>query len=76
MSIEVYLGHKRPDTLTLAIRKQYFMFMVDVDIGIRPTTIPPITNLNLVYCYVFQDLLLVVMGELYIGTRPSIIPNK
>ena len=50
MLIEVDLGHKRPATITLAIRKQELMLRVELNIGLRPATIPPITKVNVVDC--------------------------
>ena len=50
MFIDVDLGHKRPDTITLLIRKHDLMLKGEVDIGLRLDNITPITKLNMVYC--------------------------
>ena len=50
MLVEVDIGHNRSDTLTLEIWEQDFMLKVEVDIGIRPYTLPPITPVTMVYC--------------------------
>ena len=74
--LEADLGHKIPATLPLVIRKQELIFKGEVDIGLRPTNIPPITNVKVVDCCIFQEILLVVMGELYICPRPATITPK
>ena len=51
--IEVDLGHKRPDTLPLEIGEQELMLKGEVDIGIRPATITPITKVKVIYCCIF-----------------------
>ena len=48
--VEVELGLKIPATLPLAIVEQELMFTVEVDIGLIPATLPPITQVDLVYC--------------------------
>ena len=48
----------------------------EVYIGLQTATIPPITNMNVVDCWIFQEILLVVMGELYIVSRLATIPPK
>ena len=45
---EVDLGHKRPATIPLAIGKQELMLKGDVDIGLIPATITPITKVTVV----------------------------
>ena len=52
------------------------MLKGDVDIGLIPTTISPITKVKVVYCWLFQDILLLLMQELYIDPRPATIPPK
>ena len=46
MLIEVDIGHKRPSTLPLEIGKQELMLNGGVDIGLRKSTITPITKVN------------------------------
>ena len=41
--LEVELGLKRPSTLPLAIAEQELMLTVEMSIGLRTSTIPPIT---------------------------------
>ena len=50
MLVEVDLCHNRPAIPHLAIGEHKLMLKGEVDIGIRPATIPPITNVNVVYC--------------------------
>ena len=47
-----------------------------MDIGIQPATIPTITKVNVVHCWIFQEILLVVMVELGIGLRPFTVPPE
>ena len=76
MLIEVDLGHKIPATITIAIMEQELTLKVEVDIGIKPATITPITKVKVVDCLLYQEIMLVVMGELDISPRPSTIPPK
>ena len=50
MLIEVDLGHKIPSTIPLKIREQMLMLKGEVDIGLRPATIPPIIKVKVLYC--------------------------
>ena len=50
MLVEVDLGHKIPDNLPLSIGGKKLMLKGEADIGLRPATIPPITNMNVVDC--------------------------
>ena len=43
---------------------------------LRPDTIPPLTKVNVVDCLIFQEILLVVMGELDICPKQATIPTK
>ena len=52
------------------------MLKVEVDIGIRPATIPLIARLKVVDFRLFKEILLSVMGELEIGPIPVTIPPK
>ena len=47
-----------------------------VDIGISPGNITPITKVSVVDYLIFQEILLVVMGELDKGPRTSTLPPK
>ena len=47
-----------------------------MDIGLIPYIITPMTNVNVVDCWIFQNILLMVMRELDIGPRPDTIPPK
>ena len=76
MFIEVDIGHKRPDNLPLEIGEQELTFKGEVVISIRPATITPITKANVVYFWLFQEIMLVVMGDLDIGHIPATIPPK
>ena len=46
------------------------MLKVEVDIGLCPATITCITKVNMVYCSLYQEIMLVGMGELDINPRP------
>ena len=52
------------------------MLKEEVDIGLLPATVPPLTKSNVLDCWIFQEILLVVMEELDIGPRPATIPPK
>ena len=70
--IEVDLFTNRPATLTLSIMEQELMLKREFNKGLRTDTISPITTRLLI----FQEILLVVMGEVDIGTRQSTLPTK
>ena len=55
------IGHKRPANIPLEIRKQELMLKLEVDIVIRPDAIPPITEVNMLDCCLFQEILLLAM---------------
>ena len=44
------LGLKRPETIILKIVDKVLIVMVEVDIGLRPATLPHITQVNVLYC--------------------------
>ena len=50
MLIKVDLGHKRSENVLLEIREQEFMLEGEVDIGLRLSTIDPLTKANVVDC--------------------------
>ena len=52
------------------------MLTGEVDIGLRTANFPLITKVNVVYCWIFQEILLVVMGELDIGPIPATLLAK
>ena len=77
---EANMGHKRPANLTLSIVEQVFMVMVEVDIGLRPATLPYTTQVDVVDCW-FYNFLLVLLKKMFmvtrkvgIGIRPSTLP--
>ena len=57
MMIDVYLGLKITATFPLVIWDRLLVVMVDVDIGPRPATLPPITQVTMAYCCVYLVLL-------------------
>ena len=59
--VEVDLGHKRPATLLLIIGEQEVMFQGEVNISLRPATIPPITKVNVVDFLLHQYIYIVSM---------------
>ena len=52
------------------------MFKGEVDICLRPSNINPITKVTVVDCWFQQEILLVVMRYLDIGSRPATLPPK
>ena len=52
------------------------MLKVEVDIGLRPAIITPITKLNVLYFWIFQKILLFVMEELGIVKIPATLHPK
>ena len=50
LMVYVELGIKKPATLTLEIVDQDMMLMGDLNIGLRPETIPPITQAVMADC--------------------------
>ena len=50
MLIKVDTGNKIPANLPFAIRGKGLVLKEDVDIGLIPDTIPPITKVNVIYC--------------------------
>ena len=46
----VDLGLKRPETIILKIVDKVLILMVEVDIGLRPATLPHTTQVNVLYC--------------------------
>ena len=61
---EAELGLKRPATLTLSMVNEVLMVMGEVDIGIRPDDLPPITHVGVVYCW-FNLVLLVLLTKMF-----------
>ena len=49
MSVEVDLGHKSPSTIHLSIVEQELMLKVEVYIGLIPATLPPKTQVAVIY---------------------------
>ena len=64
---------KIPDTLLFKITEKVLMVMVEVDIGLRPYSLPPITQVILLGCWVFM---LMVKREVDICLRKSTIIHK
>ena len=77
---KVDIGHEIPDTIPIAIVDQVLMLVVEVDTGLRSSTLPPITQVVVVYFWVSHFLLVplkkkfMVMKEVYIYIRPDTIP--
>ena len=74
--LEVDIGHKILATLLLEIMKQEFMLKGEVDRCLRPTTISPYNQSERGRLLIFQKILLVVMGILYLGYIPATLPPK
>ena len=51
LTVEVMeFGHKRVANLTFTITDKVLMMVVEVDLGLRPSPIPPIIQVSLVDC--------------------------
>ena len=62
MMANMDLGINRPATLLLSIWKKLFIIIIgDVDIGPRPAAIPTITQVTMVYCFVYMFVLVILM---------------
>ena len=48
--VDVYIGNKRPSTLSLAIKEQYLKLKGEVNIYLIPATIAPIRKVIMVDC--------------------------
>ena len=55
------LGLKRSATFPLAIWDKLLVVMVEVDIGLIPATLPPITQVIMVYCCVYLVIIAICM---------------
>ena len=55
------LGLKRLVTLHLIIWKKMLIVIVDVNIGPRPSTIPPITQVTMLYFGIYLLILIILM---------------
>ena len=76
MLIELDIGHKRPSTLPIVMEEQSLMLKVEMNIGLIPVTITPVTKVSVLYCWFLLEILLLLMGELDIGTSPATILPK
>ena len=72
MMIDVYLGLKITATFPLVIWDRLLVVMVDVDIGPRPATLPPITQVTMSYCCVYLVLLAMWM-IIFMKTREVLV---
>ena len=68
MMVEVDIYLKRPTTLPLAIMEQELMLVVEMDIGHIPATIPPITQVSVVYFWV-SHFILVLLTKMVMNMR-------
>ena len=50
MMVDVYIGIKILATFPLEIREKLLVVMGELDIGPRPVTLTPITQVTMVYC--------------------------
>ena len=67
---DVDLGIKRLDTLIFVIVDKMLMVMVEVRIGLRPSTLPPITQFTMLDCCV--DLFLIVVLKMFLVMKEVI----
>ena len=61
MMEDVGLGLNRPATFHLSIWNKLLMAIVEVDIGPRPATLPPITQVTMVDCFIYLLILIMSM---------------
>ena len=66
--LEVDIGIKRPYTIPLVTVEKYLMLTGDVDIGLRPSTLPPITQVSEADCQVYHCIL-VLLTKMLINMR-------
>ena len=59
--LDVDIGIKVIVTLPLSIMDQELVFMVEVDIGLILATLPPITQVDVVYCWFSRFILVLLM---------------
>ena len=77
---EVGIGIKIPSTVTLTILYQVFMVMGEVYIGIRTSSLPPITELGVINFWVSHFLLVLLkknsmlMRDVDTGIRSETLP--
>ena len=90
MMEDLDLGLKRPANLLFTVVEQELMVMGDLDIGLRPDNIPPITHKIMLDWFVYLFLLdvskklfmemeevivLMIMEDVYLGlNRPDTLP--
>ena len=55
---DVDLGHRRPSTIPLEIVEKVLMVIEDVDKVPRPSILPPISQVTMVYCCIYFLLLI------------------
>ena len=66
MMIEVGIFLNRPSTTHLSIVEKKLMLTVYVDIGIRPATIPPITQVAVVYFHASHFLIILLTKKVMV----------
>ena len=69
---DVNLGLKIRATFALEIREKMLVVMIEVDIGPRPATLPPITQVTMSYCCVYLVLLAMWM-IIFMKTREVLV---
>ena len=57
MLIELDIGHKRPSTLPIVMEEQSLMLKVEMNIGLIPVTITPVTKVSVLYCWFLLECL-------------------
>ena len=58
---DIYSGLKIPDTLPFAIVDKVLIVIGELDIGLRPATLPPITQVTMVDCCDYLLILILFM---------------
>ena len=59
MLVKVDLGQKRLATLPISIVEKELMLRVEVDIGLRPSTLPHVIQVTMVYFLLYKFALIV-----------------
>ena len=66
------LGLKRPGTLLFTVTDKVFMVMGDLEIGLRPSTLPPIIPVDVVCCRIYL-LIFIMLKTLFMVMKAVIV---
>ena len=59
---DIYSGLKIPDTLPFSIVDKVLIVIGELDIGLRPATLPPVTQVTVVYCWASRFILVLLIN--------------